>query len=204
MIDAQLKLCLVTHMTHTSFNLYQQFLLEAIAGGVTAIQLRDKKASKANLLRQAIALKELLAPFNIPLIINDDIDIAIAVNADGLHLGQTDCSPQTARDRLGPDVYIGLSIETLDELAIANELTCINYIGASAVFRSKTKTNCKTIWGLDGLKALTAQSVHPVVAIGGIHASNIKQTMACGPCGVAVISAIHDDPNPKLAAERLA
>ena len=203
MIISQLKLCLVTHMTHTSFDLYQQFILQAISGGVTAVQLRNKKTSKAHLLDQAFALKELLGPLHIPLIINDDIDIAKAVKADGLHLGQTDCSPQAARDQLGPNIYIGLSIETLDELAIANQLTCINYIGASAVFESKTKTNCKTIWGLEGLKKLTQQSIHPVVAIGGINASNIKQTMACGPCGVAVVSAIHDDPNPKLAAERL-
>ena len=189
MIISQLKLCLVTHMTHTSFDLYQQFILQAISGGVTAVQLRNKKTSKAHLLDQAFALKELLGPLHIPLIINDDIDIAKAV--------------QAARDQLGPNIYIGLSIETLDELAIANQLTCINYIGASAVFESKTKTNCKTIWGLEGLKKLTQQSIHPVVAIGGINASNIKQTMACGPCGVAVVSAIHDDPNPKLAAERL-
>ena len=199
----QLKLCLVTHVTTTPFNEYKKFLLQAISGGVTAIQLRDKTASRNALYRMAAELKELLSPLNIPLIINDHVDIAKAVNAEGVHLGQTDGSSQAAHDELGPDAFIGLSIETLDELDKANLMPWINYIGASAVFQSHTKTNCKTIWGLDGLRALVLKSIHPVVAIGGINEHNIQKTMACGVCGVAVIGAIHDAANPEYAARNL-
>ena len=201
--NTKLRLCLVTHMTETSFDLYQQFILQTIAGGVTAIQLRDKNASLDEIHRLALALKNILTPLNIPLIINDHVDIAKDIDAQGVHIGQTDGSPKKARDILGPDKWIGLSVETLDELAIANQLTCIDYIGASAVFPSLTKTNCKTIWGLEGLRTLSAQSTHPVIAIGGINANNIKQTMACGPCGVAVVSAIQGQPNPEIAAQGL-
>lgn len=199
----KLRLCLVTHMAGMSFDVYQQFILQAIAGGVTAIQLRDKNASLDEIHRLALALKNILTPLDIPLIINDHVDIAKAVDAQGVHIGQSDSSPQVARDILGADKWIGLSVETLEELTIANQLTCIDYIGASAVFPSFTKTNCKTIWGLDGLRTLTAQSTHPVIAIGGININNINQTMACGPCGVAVVSAIQGQPDPKTAAQNL-
>lgn len=199
----KLKLCLVTHMPEGSFEHYRHFILQAVAGGVTSIQLRDKQASTKELQALAQALKTVLTPLHIPLIINDHVCVAKAIDADGVHLGQTDMTPKAARDLLGPDKWIGLSIETYEELAIANQLTTIDYIGASAVFPSQTKPNCKTIWGLDGLRTLTAQSTHSVVAIGGITALNVQQTMACGVCGVAVVSAIQGQANPKLAAQTL-
>lgn len=203
MITRKLQLCLVTHISNIPYASHKQFILEAIAGGVTSIQLRDKNVSLADFTRRAQELKHLLAPINIPLIINDHVDIAYQIDADGVHIGQTDGSPQAARDRLGPNKWIGLSIETLDELAIANQLSCIDYIGASAIFPSLSKNNCKTIWGLDGLKIITEQSRHPVVAIGGINVDNIEKIFACGVCGVAVINAIHGQKNPKIAAENL-
>lgn len=202
-INQKLKLCLVTHMGERSFEQYRHFILQAIAGGVTSIQLREKKASTKELQALARALKHLLDPLGIPLIINDNVAIAKAIDAHGVHIGQTDMAPCAARRLLGLDKWIGLSVETQEDLAIANQLTSINYIGASAVFQSQTKLNCKTIWGLDGLRTLAAQSIHPVVAIGGITASNIQQTMACGVCGVAVVSAIQGQSNPKKAAETL-
>lgn len=202
-INQKLKLYLVTQMTEGSFDNYRDFILQAVAGGVTAIQLRDKQASTKELQTLALALKTLLAPLHIPLIINDNVAIAKAINADGVHIGQTDMSPKAARNLLGPDKWIGLSVETYEELVIANQLTTIDYIGASAVFQSQTKQDCKTIWGLDGLRTLTAQSRHPVIAIGGITAANIQQTMACGVCGVAVVNAIQGQTNPKLAAQTL-
>ena len=200
MLKEKLQLCLVTHLPDTSLKAYQQFILNAISGGVTLIQFREKKAPLTDIYAVAMALKAILTPFNIPLIINDHVEIAKAVDAAGVHLGQTDLDPQKARDILGPDKWIGLSVETFVDLAVANQLTCIDYIGASAVFPSRTKPDCKTIWGLEGLKRITGQSIHPVVAIGGINRQNIQQTMACGVYGVAVVGAIHNQLNARLAA----
>lgn len=203
MIRKNLQLCLVTHLPRRSFEHYKHFLLQAISGGVTAVQLRDKEASFTELHQLALELKTLLSPLNIPLIINDHVEIAKLVDADGVHIGQSDQSPVDTRQRLGSKKWIGLSVESLDDLAIANQLDCIDYVGASAVFQSQTKLDCKTLWGLDGLKTLTEQSRHPVVAIGGITCHNIQGVMACGVCGVAVIGALHNQPDPKQAASDL-
>jgi len=193
-------LCLITNTQYPFSHAYLDFILQAVKGGVTSVQLRDKSASPSEIHCTALALKSCLAPFNVPLIINDHLDIARAVDADGVHLGQSDHSPIDARKLLGPNKIIGLSIETQQEFEIANSLTCLDYIAASAVFPSATKTNCKTIWGLDGLKMLTAQSKYPVIAIGGITLSNTKTTIEAGAAGIAVISAIHDAPDPAIAA----
>lgn len=198
-----LKLCLVTHRQHQSFDVYQEMILHSVQGGVTSVQLRDKHANLHEFYEMAVALKALLLPYHIPLIINDHLEIAKAIQAEGVHLGQSDTSPSRARELLGPDVYIGLSIESLDELVIANQLDCIDYVAASAVFQSTTKTDCITIWGLDGLKQLCSQSLHPVVAIGGITANNICPVMRCGAAGVAIVSAIHQAACPRDVASHL-
>ena len=197
------KLCLVTHRQYHSFDVYQDMILQSIQGGVTSVQLRDKYAQPDQLYDMAVALKTLLSAYHIPLIINDHIEIAKAIRADGVHLGQSDVSPEFARAQLGPDVYIGLSIESYDELLVANQLTCIDYVAASAVFQSTTKTDCATIWGLDGLRRICVQSSHPVIAIGGISLDNIDAVMSSGAAGVAVVSAIHQASCPKLAAAEL-
>ncbi len=198
-----LKLCLITHAQSAPFHLYKKFILQAIAGGITSIQLREKSKNLNELRDFGFKLKTLLNPFKIPLIINDHLELAKEIEADGVHLGQSDTSPITAREMLGPHKIIGLSIETLSELAIANQLTCIDYIAASAVFQSTTKTNCKTIWGLNGLQKITQHSKHPVIGIGGINENNIKHIIAAGAKGAAVISAIHNHPNPDIAARHL-
>lgn len=203
MTQNHLKLCLVTHRENIPFSLYQEMILQAIAGGVTLIQLREKSHDVAELRQHAFALKALLQPHRIPLIINDHVDIAKAVQADGVHLGQSDLSPVITRTLLGDDKIIGWSIESFDDLEKANELSCIDYVAISAVFPSKTKSNCKTIWGLEGLQAAAQQSKHPVIAIGGINQHNVSQVIAQGACGVAVVSAIHDHDSPKSAATDL-
>lgn len=195
-----LKLCLLTHPTKQSFADYCTFILSAIRGGVTSIQLRHKGASSAVTHALAEALITLLRPLHIPLIINDDVTLAHAIDADGVHLGQSDCTPEYARSILGPNKIIGLSIETLHQLNQANTCNALSYVAASAVFPTQTKHNCKTIWGLDGLKHMVQHSVHPVVAIGGINSHNIRQIAECGAIGSAVISAIHDAINPERAA----
>lgn len=144
-----------------------------------------------------------LRPLTIPLILNDHVDLAKEVDADGIHLGQSDCSPIEARQILGPNKLIGWSVETFEQLEQANECSCIDYIAASAVFLSQTKTNCKTIWGLEGLKKIAQHSIHPVIAIGGINVGNVRSVMKAGAAGVAVISAIYDHPQPEQAAQSL-
>lgn len=198
-----LKLCLITNAQAMPLAQYKNFILQAIEGGVTSIQLREKSKNTSELYQMALMLKTLLNPLKIPLIINDHVELAKEIDAEGVHLGQSDCTPDHARKILGPCKIIGLSIETLEELKIANSLTCINYIAASTVFRSQTKTNCKTIWGLHGLGEMTKHAKHPVIAIGGIDAGNVKQVIEHGACGVAVISAVHAQNNPAKAAHAL-
>lgn len=195
-----LKLCLITHPQHCNF---EYLVLQAIKGGVTSVQLRNKTNALSTTQALAVALISLLRPLNIPLIINDNIDLAKAVDADGVHLGQSDRHPVEARQILGPDKIIGWSIETYEQLEQANQLKCIDYIAASALFSSKTKPDCKTIWGLEGLTNIAQISTHPVVAIGGINSSNIRDVMRAGACGAAVISAIYDHPQPEQAARAL-
>lgn len=200
---SSLKLCLVTHPEHHTFSSYELFIQQAIKGGVTSIQLRNKTQPLGMIRDTAIALLSLLRPLHIPLMINDNVALAKEIDADGVHLGQTDLSPLEARQILGPDKIIGLSIETFEQLEQVNQLNCIDYIAASAIFPSKTKLNCKTIWGLAGLKTIAQQSKHPVIAIGGMSISNIRDVMAHGANGAAVISAIHDHAQPELAASEL-
>lgn len=200
MLKSTLKLCLVTHQQHHSLDTYEHFIRLAALGGVTMVQLRNKGEPGA-VRELALTLIGLLRPLNVPLIINDDVDFAKEVDADGVHLGQSDRPPEEARRILGIDKIIGLSIETLEQLEQANQLGCIDYIGASAVFPSQTKTDCKTIWGLEGLKKIVAMSKHPVVAIGGINTGNAQDVMKTGAAGVAVVSAIHDHHQPDVAMQ---
>jgi thiamine-phosphate pyrophosphorylase len=197
-----LKLCLVTNIQKQSISAYRSLLLKAIQGGITSVQLREKTPDLVEFKQLALELKTILRPFNIPLIINDHVNIAKEIDAEGVHIGQSDLSPFEARKILGPEKIIGLSIETFEELQIANQLTCIDYVAASAVFPSKTKLDCKTIWGLDGLLQITQSSKYPVIAIGGIDISNIGMIIDHGACGAAVIGAIHNH-DPKKAAEDL-
>lgn len=203
MLTSTLKLCLVTHQTNQSLDSYRQFILRAVKSGVTSVQLRNKKDDPVAMHEMAVMLMNVLRPLKIPLIINDNVGLAKEIDADGVHLGQSDCSPVLARQILGNDKIIGLSIETMEELEQANRLTCINYIAASTVFPTETKTNCRTIWGLNGLSKIIMISKHPVVAIGGINIGNARDVMITGVIGVAVISAIHDHVHTELAVKQL-
>lgn len=203
MNNSPLKLCLVTHPYLDPFENYEQFMRQAIRGGITSVQLRHKTYSPLQMRTLATALLSLLRPLKIPLIINDDIDLAKEVDADGVHLGQSDRTPFEARQLLGADKIIGWSVETWEHVELSNQLSCIDYIAASAVFPSKIKQNCKTIWGLEGLKKITHACIHPVIAIGGIHIGNIAEVMRAGAYGAAVISAIYDSPHPEQATREL-
>ncbi|HSW70194.1 MAG TPA: thiamine phosphate synthase [Gammaproteobacteria bacterium] len=201
MKNQYLTLCLVTQINQ-SLESYKNFLMQVLKGGVTSVQLRIKGQKLMDFHDFAREIKILLQAFKVPLIINDDVEFAREIDADGVHLGQSDRLPLDARELLGPKKIIGWSIETMEQLHLANELSCINYVAASAVFPSRTKTDCKTIWGIEGLKNIVEFSRHPVVAIGGINFQNVKEVMRTGVDGVAVVSALHDAEDPKKTTEK--
>ena len=189
------KLILVTHRQNASLTDYLQFIEKCITSGVTSVQLREKNGDEAFKKQFALQLKKLLTLYHVPLIINDDLNLALEVDAEGVHLGQSDASPQIARKKLGFSKYIGLSIEAEQELEQANDLA-LNYVAASAVFPSEHKNNLKTIWGIEGVSQLCKKSKHPLVGIGGITQYNLPQLMTAGAQGAAIIGALHQAENP--------
>ncbi|TMX44076.1 thiamine phosphate synthase [Vibrio rotiferianus] len=175
---------------------------KAVEGGVTMVQVREKHGDVRAFIERAQAVKDILKDTDVPLIINDRVDVALAVDADGVHLGQSDMPATIARELIGPNKILGLSIENEEQLAEADSLP-IDYIGLSTIFTTPTKTNTKKHWGIDGLKmALEATSL-PIVAIGGINESNIPQLSATGVHGLALVSAICHAEDPKAASEYL-
>ncbi|MCP0914517.1 MULTISPECIES: thiamine phosphate synthase [Legionella] len=200
---ATFKLCLVTNFHGYSEESYLKLICEAVAGGVSMVQLRDKSSRQHETYHWGMAIKRALQPFSVPLIVNDSIDLAIAIGADGVHLGQADASPVIARERLGVEKIIGLSIETFAQLEYANTLDCIDYVAASAVFPSATKPDCKTTWGLEGLRFIVDNSKHPVIAIGGIGLGNAQDVIKQGVAGIAVVSALHQPDSYQAAADLL-
>ena len=185
-----LKRMLVTHKLHHPLLPYLDFIRTSIASGVTSVQLREKTLSRDELLAFGQALQDILIPLHIPLIINDHVDIALALQADGVHLGQQDMHPSEARKILGDKVLIGWSVDTEAQLHIANTLP-IDYVGIGAIFPTKHKSDITTIWGLDGLARAAHISKHPIVAIGGIEMHNIPDILAAGADGIAGIGLFH-------------
>ena len=197
-----LKLYLVTDRELSQGRSLEDLVAEAVAGGVTMVQLREKDSSTGEFLALAFRLKDLLKPWNIPLIINDRVDIALAVDADGVHIGQSDMPYEVARKLLGPDKIIGLSVENIDDLLKANELD-VDYVGISPVYGTPTKTDTTQPFGLEGLKEAVRLSFHPTVAIGGMNKDTIADVIAAGADGVAVVSAICAAESPLLAATEI-
>jgi thiamine-phosphate pyrophosphorylase len=197
------KLILVTHRQEIPLSTYLKFIQQCAQSGITAVQLREKNASFDFLLEFGSRLKEILSPLHIPLIINDHISLAVQLDAAGVHLGQTDSAPLTAGKVLEKNKIIGVSIEKMAELEIANINTDLSYLAASAVFPTKNKNNLKTIWGIRGLREIVKASIHPVIAIGGIDGANIKEVVKTGVAGVAVIGALHDADDPAKATQKL-
>ncbi|HEX7597726.1 MAG TPA: thiamine phosphate synthase [Polyangia bacterium] len=174
---------------------------QAVQGGVACVQIREKDLSTRDFVEEAARIKALLAATRVPLIINDRLDVALAVGADGVHLGQNDLPCEAARRLLGPNAIIGLSVETWEDVEHA-EHQPVDYLGVSPIFATPTKTDTKGAWGLDGLAMIKAFSRHPLVAIGGLNQSNIAQTVRAGADGIAVVSAICCAKDPeKVAAE---
>lgn len=197
-----LKLYLVTDRTLARGRNISDIVREAVAGGVTMVQLREKNISTREFVQLGCALKSTLLTSGVPLIINDRVDVAMACDADGVHIGQSDMPFSIARGILGPDKIIGLSVESFGQIAEANEFD-VDYIGVSPVFTTQTKTDTATPFGLDGLKMAVSMSRHPLVGIGGMNMDTAADVMACGADGIAVVSAIVGSENPRRAAAEL-
>ena len=182
-------------------------LASRIADSVTLVQLRDKHGSTRAMLEEARALTAVLAPLDIPLLINDRVDVALAAEADGVHIGQDDMSAADARLLLGRTAIIGLSIKTVQQ-AEAAPLEHLDYVAIGGVYGTSSKDNTATPLGLAGLRAIV-QAIRardpkcPICAIAGINESNAADVIAAGADGVAVISALSLAPDPALAAQNL-
>lgn len=180
----------------------EDVVLQAVRGGAACVQLREKDISTRLFIEEAVRIKALLAPFRVPLIINDRVDVALAAGADGVHVGQDDMPYAMARRLMGPGAIIGLSVETWEDVEKAQDLDA-DYLGVSPVFETPTKTDTKGSWGLDGLAKIRARLRHPLVGIGGLNSANAADAVLAGADGVAVVSAVCAAPDPYRAAQEL-
>ncbi len=172
--------------------------IDAARAGVSMVQLRAPQWKKRALAECARELLRALSPMGVPLIINDHVDVAVAVRAQGVHVGQSDLSPEDTRALLLPGQILGLSVSSLAECPQDNRL--VDYIGVGPVWATQTKTDAAPALGLDGLKAVVLRSPCPSVAIGSIQAKNLTQVKQTGVNGFAVVSAICGQPSPYEAA----
>lgn len=175
----------------------------AVRGGATVVQLRDKTASTLALVETGRAIRAALDGTGVPLIVNDDADAAVAMRADGLHVGRNDMSAVEARRCIGPDMILGLSVETPEAGRLVPP-SIVDYVGAGPVFATATKPDHAPAVGLDGLAALIEASPVPAVAIGGLKATHVPAILETGAQGVAVVSAICGQKDPEAEARRLA
>lgn len=189
------KLMLVTNRQQTPMDDYLRFIEICAHAGITSVQLREKHQTAESLFSFGQQLKTILDPLHIPLIVNDDMQLALELNASGVHLGQTDGDPNLARELLGPNKIIGISIDTEEHLINANGLP-IDYVGIGAIYPTANKKNVTTVWGVEGLRQLIPHSKHRVIGIGGINENNAVDVLSSGAHGIAVIGALHDTDNP--------
>jgi thiamine-phosphate pyrophosphorylase len=199
---ADFGLILVTDRTLAGDRPLEEVVRKAVRGGVSIVQLREKACSTREFVVLARRLLEFLRPAGVPLIINDRVDVALAAGADGVHLGRTDMAFGDARRLLGPEAIIGLSVENLTDIAVAEE-TDADYFAASPVFATPTKTDAGAPWGIEGLQWLRGLTKHTLVAIGGLGVSNAAAVFDAGADGIAVVSAICAAPDPEAAARHL-
>ena len=193
------RLCLVTDRALGRGRPLVEIVMEAVAGGVTMVQLREKSATTRAFLEEARALKAALAGRGVPLIVNDRADVALAVGADGVHVGQTDMPVEAVRAIVGPDVAIGLSITDAGQIARA-DAGAADYLGIGPLHPQKTKPDASAPLGLGGFAKLRRMTGKPVLAIGGVKAEDVPMLVEEGATGVAVVSAIMAAEDPEAAA----
>jgi thiamine-phosphate pyrophosphorylase len=199
--DDVFRLCLVTSRDLAAGRSLAEVVAAAVAGGVTMVQLREKTASTRAFIDEAAALRLLLRDRRVPLIINDRVDVALAVGADGVHVGQDDMPLDDVRRLMGSGALVGLSITDDADLA-RPDAAAADYLGVGPIFPQTTKPDATAALGLGGLTRLRALSTRPFMAIGGIARTNAGAAMRAGADGIAVVSAIMAAPDV-LAATRV-
>lgn len=197
------SLMFVTDDRITDNEKFYWLLEEVLIGGATVIQLREKNIETINFYKRALEVKKICDTFKTPLIINDRLDIALSIDADGLHLGQNDMPVNIARKYLGKNKIIGVSVSNKKQLETANT-SGADYIGLSPIFKTNTKTeNIATPMGLFGLKSLKSLTKKPIICIGGINSKNIEDVISNGSDGVAIVSAISESLSPGKITKKL-
>lgn len=201
MEDIDYSLYLVTNSTDKRNQEFLNIVEDSLKGGVSVVQVREKELDLIPFYEKAKAVKEITDKFDVPLIINDRLSIAIALGADGAHVGQDDIDGAVARDILGPDRILGISASTVEE-AVKAEEDGADYIGCGAVFPTSTKDDADSV-NIEEFKKIKKAVSIPVVAIGGIKENNVKELKGSNADGIAVVSAIMDSDNPEKTSENL-
>ena len=191
----------VTDRTWLKGQTLPQQVEAALRGGATCVQLREKKLPQSEFLKEALELKDLCHRFGAPLIINDNVEIAIKSGADGVHVGQHDMQAAQVREKIGPNRILGVSAQTVEQALLA-EKNGADYLGVGAVFSTSTKEDAKPI-SHETLKAICQAVSIPVCAIGGISKENILELSGSGVDGVALVSAIFSSPDIESACRQL-
>ena len=196
------KIMLVTQLNDISIDSYLSFVEACLKAGVTSVQLREKEITCGRTLTFARRLKTLVSLYEVPLIINDHLWLALEVEADGIYLGQEDISPIQARALLGPRALIGLSIDSTSQLEDSNYYP-LDYVGVGVLYPTANKTDVKKIWSHSLLKERLLKCRHPAVGMGGINVSNIQEVTQIGIKGVAMIQGLHPPFHPKKVVKKI-
>lgn len=196
-----LSLYLVTDKRNKTDEEFLEIIEEAIKGGTTVVQIREKEGETLDFYNLALKVKEITSKYNVPLIVNDRIDVALAIKSEGVHIGQTDMPADVARSLIGDEMILGVSASTVKEARKA-EKDGADYIGTGAVFPTATKDDAPSITK-DDLKEVTSSINIPTVAIGGITLENASELAGTGIAGISVVSAIMNSKDPKTASENL-
>lgn len=199
--ERDLLLYAVTDRTWLAGRTLASQVAEALEGGATMIQLREKHLDHDAFLAEALEIQSLCRRRSVPVLINDDVDLAVEAGADGIHVGQHDMEAGRVRARIGPDMILGVSVQTVEQ-ALAAQAAGADYLGVGAVFPTGTKEDADAV-SYAVLRDICRAADIPVVAIGGIGAHNVGQLAGSGICGVAVVSALFAQPDVREAARTL-
>ena len=204
MKEFSLHLYLVTDEAAKCRHSLLETVQRAVDGGVTIVQYRSTNPDAGTCYREALPIRDFLASRGVPFIVNNRIDLALALDADGVHIGQRDLPVPAVRAMIGPDRILGLSVSNADQL-LSVDAALADYLGMGPVFPTISKLNAPPVLGVDGFAALASQSPLPVVAIGGLDVERARLVRATGAAsGIAVVSAICGAEDPEAAARALA
>lgn len=194
-------LYLVTNNKNKTEEEFLNIIEESIKGGVTLVQVREKKLNKEKFINIALKVKKITKKYNIPLIINDNIDVAKEIDADGIHVGQSDLDAIKVREIIDEDKILGVSTHNINEAKKA-EKDGADYIGCGTIFETPTKSDANIITKEDLINVVNSVNI-PVVYIGGLNKDNIKKLNNSGISGISVVSSIMESENPKKASTEL-